>query len=467
MKWSCKESAIITICAVIIAIGVASGHGNWYDEVNRSEPPYAWMQELASVKLTWGIPFGEYAKPEPLSRLQFVRDIISAVDTLRLVLERLKEKVSSLSNPSFEEICEVLNLPNMTVGDVERVAVLLRSLINYFADDINSLSLEESAGRLLYTVDLFESTMKSFPSKPESRTQQQDTSGTASLTSPTLKKSQRTNIPSLPITQGNVKVGFTLSPLNRLSEALDGSANDIVIAYWLGEGKISLSDTTTTVMLPFMSLRISSRQVYSISPRSPERIINAQVAIPFGERWRLLGGYAQRLPTWSKNISLSDLLRYSNVEIGGQYKDSKLSAYALYTRFSDSGSIFSDSDSQWGTNDALHGVAFGFSWHPSERLFARYRLQLLLSVDEDERAYRMHVGQVDYLWSKRWAFTFGLRRTVAPFNADAISTGAVLGVSYMVSPQVELRLLYQITDYESKQRQSHEETAKLYLQLRF
>lgn len=461
MKWNCKGSAVIAICALIIAAGVVVGHGNWYDEVNRSEPPYAWMQELASVKLTWGIPFGEYAKLEPLSRLQFVRDIISAVDTLRLVLERLKERAPSLSNPSLEDICEALNLPSLTVGDVERVAVLLRSLISYFADDINSLSLEENADCLLRIVNSFESMMRSFPSKSESGARRQSATGI------TLLKSQRGSTISLSTPQGGAKVGNALSQLNRLGLGLDDSAHDVVIAYWLGEGKVLLSDTATTVTLPFMSLRISSQRVYSVSPRDAERIINAQVAIPFGERWRLLGRYAQRLPIWSRNASLSDLLRYGNVEIGGQYKDSKLSAYALYTRFGDSGSIFSDGGSSWRAYDALHGVAFGFSWHPSERLFARYRLQLLSSIDENERAYRVHVGQVDYLWSDRWAFTFGLRRTIAPFNADAISTGAILGISYMVSPQVELRLLYQITDYESRQRQSHEETAKLHLQLRF
>ncbi len=462
MKRRCGGKAIIALCAILMGGSIAFGYTSWYDEVERSEPPYTWMQELGSVKLTWGIPFSEYAKPQPLSRLQFVRDIMSAVDALRLVLERVKEKKPSLTNPSLEEICEAVSLPAMTVGDVERIAALLRALINYFANDINTLSLEEDAKHLLHIVDLFESTMKAFPSKPRLGTQQPSI---AESTSMPLKKSQHSNATLSSARQDTAKAGFAPSTLDRLEDAFE-SAHDVVIAYWLGESKVLLNDTTTTIVLPSMSLRISNWRLQSTPPYTADRVFSAQVAIPFGEQWRLLGGYTQRLPAWSKSMRISDLLRYSSVEVGGQYKGDRLSAFALYTRFGEGGA-FSDLESMWRTGDALHGVAFGFAWHPSERLLARYRLQLLSSVGEDGRAYRVHMGQVDYLWGKRWTLTFGLRRAIAPFNADAISTGAVLGVSYMISPQAELRLLYQITDYESKQRDSQEETARLQVQLRF
>ncbi|MCS7254341.1 MAG: hypothetical protein RMK18_04595 [Armatimonadota bacterium] len=461
-----RSKTIFALCVFLAFSRAAFGYGNWYDEVERSEPPYVWMQELASVKLTWGIAFSEYAKPQPVSRLQFVRDIVSAVDALRSVLERVRERGLSVSDLSPEDACALIGLPTITVTDVERLSALLRALIKYFTDDIDSLSPEEGAKHLLSVVDSFESETKAFLGKLKRAVTQHSPTGLVNLS--TRKSWGGVGLLTPFTAHGGFQAGFTFSPV--LQQWQDGGltsqSSDIVIAYWLGEGRVSLNDAaTTTVVLPFMSLQVSSQQLRPISSGDAERLFKAQVAIPFGSRWRLLGGYTQRLPAWSGNMTVSDLLRYGGAGIGGQYEGNKVKAYALYTRFGEHAHL-SGAEPLWGLGSKLHGVDIGLTWHPSRRLVARYRLQLLSSIG-DERDYKVHMGEVGYLWNERWAFTFGVRRAIAPFGVAPILTDAVLGVSYAISPQAELRLLYRITDYENKQRHSQEEAARLQLQLRF
>lgn len=445
----------------ILTSGIALGYGSWYDVVERNKPVYAWMQELAGIKLTWGITFSEYAKPEPISRLQFVRDITSAVDALWSALERVRERGSSLKGMPVDDACALLGLPEMTPSDVERISVLVRSLIKYFSDDISSLSPEEDTKQLLSVVDSFESEVKAFLNELKLDAPQK-------IEMAEIHNPHRGSVVSKAISAPLVIVDAMTDDgvLSHLGSF--GGRDGAIIAYWLGEGRILLRDAiATTVKLPFMSLRVSRQSLRSLSSGSVGSIFSARVAIPLGKNWHLLSGYAQCLPLYRYETNLQDLLNYGAIEVGGQYQRGRLTAHALYMRLGGGNAALLNLKPLVGNGEALHGLKFGFTLRLSGRLLARYNLQLLSSPEKDGGAYRVHTGEIGYLWGSKWALSFGIRRTVAPFGLMGVSTDAAVGVSYSISPDAEVRFLYRINDYRARQTGSQEETARLQLQLRF
>jgi len=469
-----RSHALIMLCLInTILIGWAPAvSSSWYEEVPRSEPVYAWMQEIGSIKLTWGIVFSEYAKPQPISKLQFVRDVISVVDALRLVLERLREKAPLADEISLEEACSIVGLPVMKQSDVSRLSTLTRALIGYFADDINHLSTDEKASDLLAVVKAFEEEVCSFVGKFEQSTTKANTA--TKLPSLLFKNlSRETTKHTLPSSVAEAQITSVRKLLTAnaylMDEApVDGFDSDIIVAYWLGEGRVSLSNTmTTTIPLPFMLLQVCNRQTQMLTQGDAINSLTTRVSIPFGERWRIVGRYSHTLPTYDREITISDLLRYSRIEIGGQYDSREVSVRALYTRFGGRHFEFLSPSSLWHGENSLHGIALGVTWRSSTRLHARYSFQMLSSIDGRDEGYRVHTGEAVYNLNAKWGLAVGVQRTIALLSSPIISTDAVVGVRYSISPQAELRLLYQVSDYNSKQIRSQEETTRLQFELHF
>lgn len=463
---------VLYVCCIVLMGWMPAVGSSWYEEVPRSEPVYAWMQEIGSVKLTWGIVFSEYAKPQPTSKLQFVRDVISAVDALRLALERLREKAPSTDEMSLEEACSLVGLPVMKQSDISRLATLMRALIGYFADDINHLSTDEKASDLLAVVKAFEDEVSSFIGKFEQSTTKADIAVKLpslllnSLSKETTKHALPSSVDGTQLT--SVRKLLTADAYLMEDTSTDGSDSDIIVAYWLGEGRVSLSNTrTTTIPLPFMLLQVCNRQTQTLTQGDAINSLTARVSIPFGERLKIVGRYSHTIPTYDREVTISDLLRYGSIEIGGQYELGEVSVRALYTRFGEGRLEFLSPSSLWRGENSLHGITLGVAWRSSNRLYARYNFQILSSIDGGDEGYRVHAGEAVYSLNAKWGLAVGVQRTIALRSSPIISTDAIFGVRYSISPQAELRLLYQVSDYSSKRTRSQEETTRLQFQLHF
>ncbi|HIE48285.1 TPA: hypothetical protein EYP84_05290 [Candidatus Bipolaricaulota bacterium] len=459
----------------------------------RTEPVYAWMQELGSVKLTWGIAFEEYHKGDALSRLHFVRDIVSAVDTLRSVVEHVRERGGALKGQPVDEACKTIGLPLLTTQDVQRIASLLRALIKHFEKDIVRLSpADTNVSDLREVVRTFENEVTAFLETLAPPRAIQDTSASeltisanrqpasvviadaseivremSSSTSPYLQRAKTA--------RGNV------SQLSLLS--MDGATNfvqrnsEVNIAYWLGEGRIlSKNSVSSTITLPFLAMRVRSSATHwrsLVSPTDGESLINAEIEIPITKRLRLLGGYGQRLPIHARTLSPYELLRYGRFELGGEYIRGPVRVRAVYTRMGGGHiSPLLGAMPVWSSNEKLHGIKTGIWWHNARRWSARYSMEFLGSLNDPNRVYRRYFGEVMYHWSKRGGLLLGLHRSIAVGGFSSISTNAMLGISYHLSPRAELRLLYQVMDYNNTSNNRNAErlreaTAGVQLQLRF
>ena len=432
-----KQTLKLIVCVLSTAIwsGTAYSAPDLFAKVPPSDPAYIQIGRLQALGMPRRLPENKL-NTRSLNRLEFTYEVLSLVDDLEHMTERLRVEGGSAQELPQDTAWRALGLNPMTVELVNEIANTINDLIYEFNEEISRIRDTEqqrqiSPTELKSVVQAFRNEFASFLTMLEQKAV------------PT-KNSRLLNSP------GATQHSMSSNMANRDNPLIKHEPGDLLVSIALGEGQLSynLEEETSEVSLPPLQAVVRGKSIRMHTLRTGEEstALSTQITIPINEGLQLSGKFAHLFQNF--NIDGSTSPPDSALDLGVQYEpEERLLLNASYQFTGDKFNFTNLRHRSWEPNANSHGLATQATWQLPENWSLRADAEFYGSQAESSKSYRRFSLGVDRTIGPKTLFAFDIFRGQEYGLSPEIQLGASVGLHYQWGQRKDLFFLYNVIEH--------------------